>query len=44
MAEEPVFMSVDDPIEAAADLNSFLEGAPVPVVDASGRYHGSLRT
>ena len=44
VAEEPVFVSVDDPLEAAADLNSFLEGAPVPVVDTSGRYHGSLRT
>jgi hypothetical protein len=44
VAEEAVFMNVDDPIEAVADLSSFLEGAPVPLVDASGRYHGSIRT
>lgn len=42
LAEEPVFVTVDDPIEAAADLSGFLEGAPVPVVDDFGRYVGNF--
>ncbi len=42
VTEEAVFVLVDDPLDAAADLQPFLEGAPVPVVDGSGRWLGSI--
>jgi hypothetical protein len=42
VAEEAVFVLIDDPLDAAADLQPFLEGAPVPVVDSSGRWLGSI--
>ena len=42
VAEEAVFVLIDDPLDAAADLQPFLEGAPVPVVDRSGRWLGSI--
>jgi hypothetical protein len=42
VAEEAVFVLIDDPLDAAADLHQFLEGAPVPVVDRSMRWLGSL--
>jgi len=40
--EEPVFLSVDDPVDAASDLGSFFDGAPVPIVDHDGRLIGVL--
>jgi hypothetical protein len=40
--EDAVFLSIDDPIEAAGDLADFLDGAPIPVVDGGGRLVGSL--
>ena len=40
--EESVFVLLDDPLDAATDLQPFLEGAPVPVVDRSGRWFGSI--
>jgi len=40
--EDAVFLSTDDPVDAAADLAAFLNGSPIPVVDASGRLFGSL--
>lgn len=42
VAEEAVFVLLDDPLDAASDLQPFLEGAPVPVVDSSGRWLGSI--
>jgi CBS domain-containing protein len=43
LMEAPVFASAEDPLEAAAGLAGFLDGAPVPVVDAAGRFCGALR-
>lgn len=42
VAEEPVSVSVDEPIAAADELTTFLDGGPVPVVDTRGRYRGSI--
>ena len=42
VAEEAVFVLIDDPLDAVADVQLFLEGAPVPVVDSSGRWLGSI--
>ncbi|MBS1195505.1 MAG: hypothetical protein H6R33_225 [Actinobacteria bacterium] len=38
--EAPLFALAEDPLDVVADLASFLEGAPVPVVDAAGRLCG----
>jgi CBS domain-containing protein len=38
--EDPVFVSIDDPVESAAELMEFLDHGPVPVVDAEGRLVG----
>ncbi|MCJ7726452.1 MAG: hypothetical protein MUP76_08720 [Acidimicrobiia bacterium] len=40
--EDAVFLQVDDPVDAAGDLASFLDGSPIPVIDANGRLAGSL--
>ena len=42
VAEEAVFVLVDDPLDAVDDLQLFLESAPVPVIDSSGRWLGSI--
>ena len=42
VAEDAVYVLIDDPLDAAADLQAFLEGAPVPVIDRSGRWLGSI--
>lgn len=42
VAEEPVSVTMDEPVAAAGELRAFLDGAPVPVVDHAGRYRGSL--
>jgi len=40
--EAPLFLEADDPVEASADLRSFFDGAPIPVVDRDGRLVGVL--
>ena len=40
--EEAAFVLLDDGLDAAADLQPFLEGAPVPVIDNAGRWIGSI--
>ncbi len=40
--EDPLFLEADDPVEASADLRSFFDGAPIPVVDRDGRLVGVL--
>jgi len=40
--EDAVFLQSDDPVDAAGDLADFLDGSPIPVVDANGRLVGSL--
>jgi len=40
--EDPLFLEADDPIEASADLQTFFDGAPIPVVDRDGRLVGVL--
>ncbi len=42
LMEAPVFVRLDDDLSRAAGLSTFLEGAPVPVVDADGRLSGLL--
>jgi hypothetical protein len=42
VAEQAVFVLIDDPLDTASDLHEFLESAPVPVVDRSMRWLGSL--
>lgn len=41
-AEDSVFLWVDDPLDVADRLRSFFDDGPIPVVDRSGRYAGSL--
>lgn len=43
LMEEPVFAHVDDPVDVIAELAPYLDRAPVPVVDASGRLMGGVR-
>ncbi len=38
--ERPVSIGAAEPVDAARELRAFLEGAPVPVVDDSGRLIG----
>ena len=40
IADEPVFVYVDDPMDDVAELSEFLDGSPVPVVDREGRLLG----
>ena len=40
--EEAAFVLHDDGLDAAARLQPFLEGAPVPVTDNAGRWIGSI--
>lgn len=42
LMDEPVFVYVDDQIEALAEVAPALDGAPVPVVDHSGRLVGGV--
>ena len=42
VTEEAVFVLVDDPLDTVADLQLFLDSAPVPVIDSSGRWLGSI--
>jgi len=42
--EEAIFVAADDRIEITADLAEYLDGAPVPVVDDSGRLLGGVAT
>lgn len=42
LMEDPTFALVDDPLDAAAQLFAFLDGAPVPVVDGARRLCGLL--
>lgn len=42
VAEDPVSVSVDEPMTAVRELTTFLDGGPVPVVDPGGRYRGSI--
>jgi CBS domain-containing protein len=42
LMEAPVFVAAEDPLEAVAGLAELLDGAPVPVVDAAGRFCGVL--
>ena len=38
--EAPIFALAEDSLDVVAGLAAFLEGAPVPVVDGSGRLCG----
>jgi len=40
--EDAVFLRTDDSIEAAAELSGFMDGCPIPVVDAAGNLFGSI--
>jgi len=40
--EDAVFLHIDDPVDAAGDLSAFMDGSPIPVVDANGRLFGSM--
>jgi len=40
--EDPLFLEVDDPVDASTDLRSFFDGAPIPIVDRRGRLVGVL--
>lgn len=40
--EEPLFLEADDPVDAAAEIRSFFDGAPIPIVDRDGRLVGVL--
>jgi hypothetical protein len=40
--ESPLFALAEDPLDAVPGLAAFLEGAPVPVVDGSGRLCGMV--
>lgn len=42
LMEAPVSVRLDDELAGAAGLAAFLEGSPVPVVDAGGRLSGLL--
>jgi len=42
LMEAPAFVRLDDDLSRAAALSHFLEGSPVPVVDAGGRLSGLL--
>jgi CBS domain-containing protein len=42
LMEAPIFALAEDPLDAVAGLAAFLEGAPVPVVDGSGRLCGMV--
>jgi len=40
--EAPAFALAEDPLNVVGELSAFLDGAPVPVVDASGRLCGMV--
>ena len=40
--EAPAFALAEDPLDVVGGLSAFLDGAPVPVVDASGRLCGMV--
>nr|MCU0281315.1 hypothetical protein [Acidimicrobiia bacterium] len=40
LMEAPIFALAEDPLDVVAGLAAFLEGAPVPVVDGTGRLCG----
>jgi CBS domain-containing protein len=40
--EAPAFALAEDPLDVVGELSAFLDGAPVPVVDASGRLCGMV--
>jgi hypothetical protein len=40
--EDAVFLRTDDPIDAAEELFGFMDGSPIPVVDAAGNLFGSI--
>ncbi len=40
--EDAVFLRTDDPIDAADELFGFMDGCPIPVVDAAGNLFGSI--
>lgn len=42
LMEPAVSVSADEPIEAAAELRDFFDGAPIPVVDGQGNLIGSV--
>jgi hypothetical protein len=42
LMDEPVFVFVDDPIDAVTSVAPALDGAPVPVIDHSGRLVGGV--
>ena len=42
LMDEPVFVVVDDAIDAIIEVATALDGAPVPVVDHSGRLVGGV--
>lgn len=39
---EPVFVEVDDPIDAVADVAGYFDGSPIPVVDRDGSLYGAI--
>jgi len=42
LMEDPVHLAADDPLEAVAEVATYMEGAPVPVVDDRGRPVGAV--
>jgi CBS domain-containing protein len=42
VAEDPVFVSVDDPVDAISEVMEYLDHGPVPVVDHDGRLVGVI--
>lgn len=40
--EDPTFANAEDPLGLVPALSAFLDGAPVPVVDATGRLCGTV--
>jgi Mg/Co/Ni transporter MgtE len=43
LMEPAVSVAADEPIETATDLESFLNGGPIPVIDDDHRLIGVLR-
>jgi hypothetical protein len=43
VADEPVFVYVDDPLDDVGELTDFLDGSPVPVVDREARLLGWIQ-
>lgn len=43
LMEDPVSLRIDEPLHAAHELTSHMEGAPIPVTDPTGRLVGILQ-